>query len=811
MKSYNACILLLILLLSACSSTVPQTEVQLPSKTSTVPDATQSPGETATQALVETATPAPVILPVDRFTAIPALAGITPENAAGLKNVAVANDSQILNYGISEDRITLQFASETQTFSLPDLSLIASTPLRLSPFTRTSAISPDGKYVARTYPAADHPLKPVLFIWDVETGKEICKIDSLDVITANFFNIQFHSELNMVSLSGDLSNDMGGSRGRVIFWALDNCRQILDVSSESFFTPPISSDARYTAIVRNEQTVVYEVKTNKQTPIGDALDVRGIGFIPESGKVIVSYRTRTAIYDLASNEEVASFASNVGNYFTEVSSFNGGEWIAVMGYEKNYFWNAAENKVYQIGQALFGGLTFQNGVVSSAQSIFNLKTGSKISIQSYGFQPQIAWSSDANYAAISAGAPPFVTDIYDTSTGKKIAALPDVHTPIALDSGTFLVSGNHQVHVVNFSSGEISQTFEGSYVGGVSHAGRVIGWNALGEFGWLDVESGKFDKKSALNVFPLGATRYLQYPDSLSVWNGAFDGGFDSVLSHLGWDFSIDSLAVSDDRTMAVQQGAEQLIQIYQGMDGILLPESSRVLVSYENKPYYSIFKFSPDNSVIAGASRQLTLWDAKTGSEIKRFGLSIGAIMDMQFSPDGSKVALSGNDIGAQANVFGNLALMVFDVPGKKLIQQYELKQQLRKTGCNVTLPIAFSSDGTQIYTLTQDCRIGLYDIENFKEVRSFGSPYSDYAISFALSPDEKILAVALAKRFELWDVSSGKLIKKFDIPQLAGNYGNYYHKTTFTLDGKALVIKSGVSFSNFSTITIWGIPETR
>lgn len=267
MKSYNACILLLILLLSACSPTVPQTEVQLPSKTSTVPDATQSPGETATQALVETATPAPVILPVDRFTAIPALAGITPENAAGLKNVAVVNNSQILNYGISKDRITLQFASETQTFSLPDLSLIASTPLRLSPFTRTSAISPDGKYVARTYPAADHPLKPVLFIWDVETGKEICKINSLDVITANFFNIQFHSELNMVSLSGDLSNDMGGSRRQSSsgLWIIAGRSWMF--LPKSFFTPPISSDARYTAIVRNEQTVVYEVKTKKQTPL----------------------------------------------------------------------------------------------------------------------------------------------------------------------------------------------------------------------------------------------------------------------------------------------------------------------------------------------------------------------------------------------------------------------------------------------------------------------------------------------------------------------------------------------------------------
>lgn len=93
-----------------------------------------------------------------------------------------------------------------------------------------------------------------------------------------------------------------------------------------------------------------------------------------------------------------------------------------------------------------------------------------------------------------------------------------------------------------------------------------------------------------------------------------------------------------------------------------------------------------------------------------------------------------------------------------------------MRKTGCDVDPANCVQLDGTATYTLTQDCRIGLYDIENFKEVRSFGSPYSDYAISFALSPDEKILAVALAKRFELWDVSSGKLVKKVDIRNWQG-----------------------------------------
>ncbi|MCX7900252.1 MAG: WD40 repeat domain-containing protein [Methylocystis sp.] len=205
-----------------------------------------------------------------------------------------------------------------------------------------------------------------------------------------------------------------------------------------------------------------------------------------------------------------------------------------------------------------------------------------------------------------------------------------------------------------------------------------------------------------------------------------------------------------------------------------------------------------------------MILWNGKTGEEIKRFELSIGATTDLKFSPDGSKLAVSGNTNGGQVNVFGDLTLTVFDLPTKKPLQRYELKQQLRKTGCNVTLPFAFTPDGSQIYSLTQECRVGLFDAQTFKQISSFGPHYSDYALSFGLSPDGRILVVALAKRLELWDAASGQLIKKLDIPQLVGNYDNYFHRVAFSPDGRAVVVKSGVMFSYFAVTTVWGVPQT-
>ncbi|MFT3891743.1 MAG: hypothetical protein QM730_08940 [Anaerolineales bacterium] len=283
-----------------------------------------------------------------------------------------------------------------------------------------------------------------------------------------------------------------------------------------------------------------------------------------------------------------------------------------------------------------------------------------------------------------------------------------------------------------------------------------------------------------------------------------------SILSALGGDFSYNSIAVSSDRNVAILSGTDQLIQVVQGVDGIVLPAANRTLTTYTNSPFLSMFRFSPDNSLIAVASRQLILLDGITGKEIKRFDLSsAGATMDMRFTPDGSKIIVSTNDLGNQVNVFGNLSLLIFDVNEKKLVQSYEIKQQLRKTGCNVTLPFAVTADSSQIFTLTPDCRIGRYDIQTFQETRSFGTPYADHAISFALSPDGNTLAVGSGKSFELWDVPSGTKFRRVDIPELAGNFDNYFHRIVFSPDGKAIIVKSGVSFGTNSVTTIWGIPE--
>ncbi|MFT3891745.1 MAG: hypothetical protein QM730_08950 [Anaerolineales bacterium] len=226
MKPKFISFLLAMALLTACApAATPKNDI---TPVNTVA-ATDIPS-TFTPAPTNTSTPVPVTLPVDRFSTIPPLASLTKNDAAKIEQIAAFEDSIIYRSTITADKskLVIQFMSGVQTYSLPDLTPLMFTSSGTSPFTRTMAISENGKYIARTYPASDHPLKPILAISDLETGKEVCRIPFEYAVTANEFNIQFFPDQNLFTLTGDLQN----SYGKVMAWSLDRCQPILDVQSE---------------------------------------------------------------------------------------------------------------------------------------------------------------------------------------------------------------------------------------------------------------------------------------------------------------------------------------------------------------------------------------------------------------------------------------------------------------------------------------------------------------------------------------------------------------------------------------------------
>jgi len=799
MKNKIIPLLFLVIIFNACSPVTPQHEI-LNGAPATPDPAT---AKINTPSLTNTPTPEPITLPVDRFHSLPILSPITLVNSKDVQEVASFADSQ-LSALVTKDqsKLVVRFESGVQIYDLPDLIPHPFLELKLSAFSATNATSEDGKYVARTYPGADHPFKQIISIWDTEIQKEVCNIQ-MDQRRKNFFYLSFHPEQDTFSVHGDLD----GPPNNVIVWSLSTCQKIFEKESDSSVSS-VSADGKYAAVTIEGQVVVFDVKKKTKASIGDPTDVRGIGFLSNSGQVIVSYRTRTILYDMATGEETGRFDANLDNYYSNISIINDGEWIIVKGFDKNYFWISAENLVYAVRQNLGSDFNFNQGVVQAYQSIFSIRTGGKIDLTKYGDQPDVTLSADGMFVAVSPAIPPTFTDIYETGTGKRIISLPGEQNPIALDNTSFITSNGGKINYFDFATGELMRSIDGEYIDGIkSSDSMIILWDALGKIKSLNMKTGEFAGQSELTVFPLDTLTYAHYKNAIPAWENTFEEGFDAILSSLNEYYSSASYAISRDRKSGVQLKNGQ-VQIFNLLDGNFTRTPDQLLKSY-NYPFWFTFKISPDNSIVAGATNSLILWDSTSGAPIKNFSLPAETTTEnMQFSSDGTKMVVSSGQVFT-VDVFGDFTITAIDLSTKQIIRSYKLAQDFKKTGCNVTLPFALTADGNQIITLTQDCRIGIFDLLTFKEIRSFGEPYSDAALTFALSPDGNVLAVALHQQLVLWDVSNGKVIKKLDIPELAGRTDYYFHKVVFSADGKAIIAKSSVYFGSNSVVSLWGVPE--
>jgi hypothetical protein len=385
MKNKIIPLLFLVIIFNACSPVTPQHEI-LNGAPATPDPAT---AKINTPSFINTPTPEPITLPVDRFHSLPVLSPITLVSSKDVQEVASFADSQ-LSALVTKDqsKLVVRFESGVQIYDLPDLFPHSFLELKLSAFSATNATSEDGKYVARTYPGADHPFKQVVSIWDTEIQKEVCNI-KMDERRGNYFYLSFHPEQNTFSVHGDFLLE---APNNVMVWSLSTCQKIFDEESDSPISS-VSEDGKYVAATNQGQVVVFDVNKKTKTPIGDKTDVLGVGILSNSGKVIISYRTRTIIYDIDSGEETGRFDANLDGYYSNISIINNGEWIIVKGFDKNYFWNSAENIVYAVRQNLGADFTFNQGVVQTYQSIFSIRTGGKIDLTKYGDQPDIALSA----------------------------------------------------------------------------------------------------------------------------------------------------------------------------------------------------------------------------------------------------------------------------------------------------------------------------------------------------------------------------------------------------------------------------------
>ncbi|MBD2342116.1 WD40 repeat domain-containing protein [Calothrix sp. FACHB-156] len=216
-------------------------------------------------------------------------------------------------------------------------------------------------------------------------------------------------------------------------------------------------------------------------------------------------------------------------------------------------------------------------------------------------------------------------------------------------------------------------------------------------------------------------------------------------------------------------------------------PSTGKLIRTFNGQAW--AVNFSPDGQIIASGSQNgdLNLWNVGTGELIRTLNHS-EPVIDVVFSPDGQTLA-TGLDQGANIRLWnwrtGNI-IRIPDDPNASARGFDNLK----------SVPIAFSPDGQAFFARSGSGSTSqLWNISTGKVIRSFDA--KSLINDVAISPDGKTFATGVRDNaIKLWDVNTGKLIHT-----LTGHTGEV-RAVAFSPDGKNLA-----SGSQDGSIKLWNI----
>ena len=151
----------------------------------------------------------------------------------------------------------------------------------------------------------------------------------------------------------------------------------------------------------------------------------------------------------------------------------------------------------------------------------------------------------------------------------------------------------------------------------------------------------------------------------------------------------------------------------------------------------------------------------------------------DLKFAPDDSYIlSMDGNGV------------LRFYKPtnGDTICSVYSEKEDV---GFHI---VKFSNNGKYLFAST-DNRIYQFDAYSFKLIKTFDDVKDPYnANGFSISADDKLLAMVVSNRLQIWNIETADTVQKTYFPEVVDSIkqnGIYLFEVDFTKDGKYLIVR--------------------